>query len=466
MASRQSILREMAETNRWIREQQMARAYAFPIAFAPDGRLKETTPNIYMGVMSMYYKYNKSTEDLTLELRQERDGRDVKYATLGAVYSVDLHWNALETIRVHLIASRKHNNIATEHYNVFDMGAAGNAYTVPRQAWDNWCQWNQEKAEGCHYDKRLLFLALGDRSQIFNMTLEEFTMLTADRVEALQDRMVPGMMVIRPSIHEAFLDESPSNRTPPPVVEISSSSSSSEDSERKKEGSQGFNSGTLLGTSASQFKLGTMVGGFSRGGKRKSSARGSDYPGASKNLFQVRLPPLGPGFVHMGPDGPLTQRQIEGLNQVFEDCLKGYEPNQEVENDKEGSRRSMIPGPAPKAVDRSEVKPEEASPVLAERSGLKNETQSDKEDEEDDFYGGFDLSGVSSLDNISQMTSVCSSSTSNDMYGRWSDEIFNDSVEVFLAKQVNESKVVNVSTDDSILEVSKGQVSDSSQMDL
>ena len=56
--------------------------------------------------------------------------------------------------------------------------------------------------------------------------------------------------------------------------------------------------------------------------------------------------------------------------------------------------------------------------------------------------------------------------TSTDMYGRWSDEIFNDSVEVFLAKQVNESKVVNVSTDDSILEVSKGQVSDSSQMDL
>ena len=56
--------------------------------------------------------------------------------------------------------------------------------------------------------------------------------------------------------------------------------------------------------------------------------------------------------------------------------------------------------------------------------------------------------------------------TSTDMYGRWSDEIFSDSVEVFLAKQVNESKVVNVSTDDSILEVSKGQVSDSSQMDL
>ena len=109
----------------------------------------------------------------------------------------------------------------------------------------------------------------------------------------------------------------------------------------------------------------------------------------------------------------------------------------------------------------------EASPVLAERSGLKNEhTSINGDDDDDDFYGGCDLSGVSSLDNISQMTSMCSSSTSNDMYKCWNDEIFNDSVEVFLAKQVNESKIVTVSTDDSILEVSKGQVSDSSQMDL
>ena len=45
MASCQAILREMVETNRWIREQQMARAFAFPVAFAPDGRLRETTPN-------------------------------------------------------------------------------------------------------------------------------------------------------------------------------------------------------------------------------------------------------------------------------------------------------------------------------------------------------------------------------------------------------------------------------------
>ena len=56
---------------------------------------------------------------------------------------------------------------SSEH-NVFDIGAAGNACTVARQAWDKRRQFGYKKVEGCHIDKRLLFLALGDRSQIFS----------------------------------------------------------------------------------------------------------------------------------------------------------------------------------------------------------------------------------------------------------------------------------------------------------
>ena len=58
------------------------------------------------------------------------------------------------------------------------------------------------------------------------------------------------------------------------------------------------------------------------------------------------------------------------------------------------------------------------------------------------------------LDNISQMTPLCSSS-SNDL-----------NEEVFLAKQVNNSQIVNISMDSSVIKVSKGQVSDSAQMDF
>ena len=136
----------------------------------------------------MYYRYNKSSEDLTLELRQElRDGRDIKYATVGVVYSVDLFWSELETIRLHLIAARMYNNHVVEHYNVYDMGEAGNAYSIPALAWDNWRILGQRGSEGIHVDKRLLFLVLGDRSQILNMKIDEFCRMSATQVEQLQE---------------------------------------------------------------------------------------------------------------------------------------------------------------------------------------------------------------------------------------------------------------------------------------
>ena len=91
---------------------------------------------------------------------------------------------------------------------------------VRLKAWDNWRLFAHEKAEGVHIDKRLVYLALGDRSQIGNMSLEDFAKLTCDQVEALQDALQPGMMLVRQSIEEAGLDESPVNTTPPPVIEL------------------------------------------------------------------------------------------------------------------------------------------------------------------------------------------------------------------------------------------------------
>ena len=55
------------------------------------------------------------------------------------------------------------------------------------------------------------------------------------------------------------------------------------------------------------------------------------------------------------------------------------------------------------------------------------------------------------------------SSSSSDGYGPIP---MDDSVEVFLTKKVNNSQIVNVSTDSSVLELSKGQTSDASIMEL
>ena len=85
MAARMiSYVDDINEANMCIRDVQKTRAYAFPSSFAPNGRLKETTPNHYMKAMNLYYEYEKTSEDLTLELKQFREGEPpVRYAPVG-----------------------------------------------------------------------------------------------------------------------------------------------------------------------------------------------------------------------------------------------------------------------------------------------------------------------------------------------------------------------------------------------
>ena len=65
-------------------------AFAFLFAYALEGRLRETSKSEYMSVMRLFYQFNRSTEDRTLELRRDmEDGLTVKYATVGLVFSAD-----------------------------------------------------------------------------------------------------------------------------------------------------------------------------------------------------------------------------------------------------------------------------------------------------------------------------------------------------------------------------------------
>ena len=70
-----------------------------------------------------------------------------------------------------------------------------------------------------------------------------------------------------------------------------------------------------------------------------------------------------------------------------------------------------------------------------------------------------DISGVSAF----QRESISTSST--DWMGPGPMPM-DDSVEVFLAKRINEADVVNISTDSSVLDVSKGQTSIVTEMEI
>ncbi len=92
------------------------------------------------------------------------------------------------------------------------------------------------------------------------------------------------------------------------------------------------------------------------------------------------------------------------------------------------------------------------------------ETSVEDSDKSKDVSGVFDITGVSSLDqsNVKEEDSSLVASSSD-----WEGPFpMDNSVEVFLAKKLNKSQVVNVSTDSSVLEISKGKISDSSMMDF
>ena len=424
-AWRSAVWRDIRQTQMFIRESQMARAYSFPHSFAPDGRLREASPNNYMTLMDMHYSFRKSSEDLTLEVTQvDEVGEPMNRVKVGEVYSVDFFWTEYESIRLHVIATRPNHGMVVEHYQVFDMGRSGVAVTVPRRAWDNWRQWAHDKTEGIHIDKRMVYLAIGDRAQIGNMPLEEFARLTCDQVEFLTERMTPGMMLVRPSMEEAGLVEIQDESTPPPVVEISSSSSAgsgpSEPPKGEKRKKRGANSEKPKVT-------------FARGNARSVRTRGNQEPTNAK--------------AWLAPDGkPLPPKVVENLKNLLTECALGQEEFWTVEKE----------GEVEKEKGSLKTGEEEESDPPSNEDSIEEFTSIEDSGKESSLC---DISGVSAF----QRESISTSST--DWMGPGPMPM-DDSVEVFLAKRINEADVVNISTDSSVLDVSKGQTSIVTEMEI
>ena len=450
--------KDVLEANNWIREHQLSRAFAFPADYAPDGRLREATTSHYMSLMKLYYQYNKE-DDLSLELMQEKDdGSQKVYAKVGQVYSADFVWEGATTIRLHIIAARKNFNMVVEHYHVYDIGEAGVAYTLPRRAWDNWRMWPGAQVEGIHKDKRILYMILGDRSQITNMTLERFSRLTLDQVKSLQDRMEPGLFLVRPTLEEAGLDEGPVQGSPPPVIELSSSSGSGSDPKSPEPEKQKEDLANTTGTSASHMIM--TRGRLSRGSKHQADTHRNLFIIPPKLQYKAKDKPAanGPTFIHAGPDGPLAKETVDGIGALLSECLQGpsLASTQIIATAEKLARMNMA------EEDRRFDAYEDPDESVIEVNEDEEEEEFEEEtsvEESRDCSGMFEMSGVSSLGPDESRATTSSAD--------WDGPLpMDDSVEVFLAKKLNKSQVINISTDSSVLEVSKGQASDTSGMDF
>ena len=426
--------KEIQETNVWIRKSQKARAYAFPHAFAPQGKLRSEEVHNYMDVMNQYYEYNSRDQDLILELKEDGIGGEqecVQKWKVGEVYSADFYWSEFETIRLHLIAVRPNHDRVTLHYHVFDMGSAGNAYSISMEAWDNWRQWAHDKSEGVHIDKRIVYMAIGDRSQIDNMTLEEFSKLTCDQVEALQDKLVPGMHLVRPSIEDAFMNHIPNDKTPPPVVDLLSSSSGS-DSGKKGEKDRGFRGNELKArTKARRSRDPKHLGGRMKGGMQ--GGRGAKAPRKVLTFMD--------DAILRRPNGePYPQSVIDKMTTLFTECVSGVSPP------------PSFPVLLSPTIDVSTLTLDES--VSLDESIMSVPGSS---------FDGDTSNGASVKD--SSMCDVSGVELLDDSVGPLPRQ---DSVEVFLAKMANNSQIFNVSTstDESIQIDTPGQTSDGNELDV
>lgn len=313
------------------------------------------------------------------------------------------------------------------------MGAAGVGFTVPKEAMENWRLWINDVPEGIPFDKRMIFLAVGDRDRIGNISLDEFAKLDFVVIKQLLTNREPGQRMVRPSITEACMTTK--QTTPPPLIELDSSATSSPDSEGKED--------PATPRRGEKRKLGTIM---TRGRlqKMKNSPRSKPkQQGSSRNLFS-----------NQEKMDNLTPLQREGIKRLLESCVRG---GPSPINIKAGVKRA--------AEEEAEVSKEGNS--SGEDDELKEaETMSCPDDFSPNCSGMFEFSMTSASScaggNNSQMSSE--PEVLEEKVVRF-EMLFgplpaNDSIEVFLARKVNDDSIVDVSTAESDVDAKAGEVSD------
>ena len=427
---------EIEENCLLIRETQIDRSLKFPREFAPVGYLKQTGEHHYLQLMDYCYTYGKAKggDEMILFLARkntESSGKMERIKSVGEVFSVDLEWSEKDIIRIHLVAIEPCSSMVTSHYEVYDVGCAGVAFSVPKEAWENWRMWINAW-EGIPIDKRMLYLALGDRDRIGNLSLEEFAKLDVTVIKQLLRNREAGQRMVRPSMEEAGL--STKKATPPPVIELDSSTSSSSTSGSEQRSPKTPKSGEKrkwLGSIMTRGRLQKM---------RSSPRSRTPPPSTSRNLFSK------PGIID-----DLTPMQREGISQLLAQCMVVKTPvptSAGVKRAAEGFGR----------VDDEETSMEEASEVKD------SDTMSCPDDFSPNCSGMFEFSMNSVSSSVGEVTSGSSPDILEEKVCRY-EMLYgplpvNDTIDLFLSKKTNDSQIVDVSTTESEAEVMSGKASD------
>ena len=276
----------------------------------------------------------------------------------------------------------------------------------------------------------MLFLAIGDRKRIGNMSLEEFSKLDASVIKQLIGNRMPGQRMVRPSMEEAGL--ATKKATPPPVVELDTSSSSSGSSEPKSpEAPKSGEKRKWLGTIMTRGRLQKM---------RNAPRPRTPPPSTSKNLFS-----------NQGKIDDLTPMQREGIQRLLIECV--------------AAKPAFIKPKEAKMAAEDLAKMEDEESSSRETSGVRDsDTMSCPDDFSPNCSGMFEFSMDSVSSSVGNMTTRSSPEVLEERVCRY-EQLYgplpvNDSIDLFLTKKVNESQIIDVSTTESEADSEPGKDSD------
>ena len=271
-----------------------------------------------------WYRYKIPTEpedfEVTLQLWDEPEWTErTVLMDVGDLYKLTLDVPSGGEVKLYvLVESGESRRAETSnlHFSVYDVGDAEKAYTIPSEGWETYLLYREDNwrtRKEC--DARMLFLALGDKDQLGEMTLSDFKELEMGSIKALKDNMVPGTIYRRPTTDEAMLrtwegevDE---------LLRMETAASVKQNLETK------FQRLTLGG-------IETLWAGRNKGSKKRCRRRRRNRIQSVKQPRVDRSALEEEGEVE--GDIPLSEDQRMGIKKMLEECLH---PSQEqIDNDR------------------------------------------------------------------------------------------------------------------------------------
>ena len=311
-------------------------------------------------------------------------------------------------------------------------------------------------------DKRLIYIAVGDRAQIGHMELEEFAKLDKEQVLSIMDSHKYGQRLLRPSIEDACLDERSKSESPPVVTITSSEDDSSPPPpppyDEGPSSSSGGGRSSMWGSLKSSIKQSqgakNRILKFSRSSKEPSKKKLFQGPlevNEERELREMLIPILLP-----------TLCKVEEFQTSHSIALAQAQFEEIPVEDLQKTASSLA----------SELDMAALSDDLLDMSRMTDELDFLEVTNDDIGYGNETYEGgsTSGCDTPSDKDTTKSAISGEDTFlsqGAYLGPLPEmDTFDLFLAKKVNESQIVNISTDESVLEVSRGKSSDRDAMEL